>query len=76
MKTWGYELLKRVWTLMWPKSSQANCDATRSSDPQRRMEARMKNLLEEDPSELLGLEEENDPMERSGPRTTKRNPES
>ena len=26
----------------------------------------MKSLLEEDPSELLGLEEENDPMELIG----------
>src|SRR5580765_1604794 len=31
-----------------------------------RMEAGMKSLLEEDPSELMGLEEENDPMEMIG----------
>ena len=36
----------------------------------------MKSLLEEDPSELMGLEEENDPMEAIGSRTRKRNPES
>ena len=31
-----------------------------------RMEVRMKSLLEEDPTELMGLEEENDPMEMIG----------
>ena len=37
----------------------------------------MKSLLEENPSELMGLEEEDDPMETIGAtRTRKRNPES
>jgi hypothetical protein len=40
------------------------------------MEVCMKSLLEEDPSELLGLEEENDPMETIDSEDRKMNPES
>ena len=53
--------------MCWRMSRLGTPIATTIGDPlNNAVEVSMKSLLEEDPSELMGLEEEDDPMELSG----------